>query len=379
MKPSAKPLRIVLVCDGLLHGGLAKVVIAWANGLKHRGHTVGLVVLNPRLDYALPNNDWHRIAPALPAYTGIARMQRRNTLREFIASAVHSFEAAFGVADLVLAAGEECLRCASGIEHSNIWLSSHSSQLQAPKGDGVLAQLRYRFKVWRRGARLRALIDGRCIHVVSEGLADELTQTLGVRPARIEVIGNPFDVEAIRASARHSTEQALAQREAFIIGIGEFNARKAFERLIDAFHRCRFTGHLVLLGQGERLSALQAQAAALGIAHRVRFVPFHDHHYALLARARLLVMTSKSEGLANVLIEALILGVPAIAIDCPHGPREILQPLCDDALLSPSRLVELSERIDRFIEAPYAINDAAFARFAIDHVIARIEALADTC
>ncbi|MBL8521562.1 MAG: glycosyltransferase, partial [Betaproteobacteria bacterium] len=169
----------------------------------------------------------------------------------------------------------------------------------------------------------------------------------------------------------------LAQTAPFIIGIGEFNARKAFDRLIAAFARCTFEGELVLVGQGEAREALEHQAAALGIGPRVRFVPFHDNHYALLARARLLVMTSRSEGLPNTLIEALIVGVPAIALDCPHGPKEILSPVCPGALLPQDRLEDLPGRIDRFVEKPYPIPEASITRFHRDHVLGELERLGE--
>ena len=189
------------------------------------------------------------------------------------------------------------------------------------------------------------------------------------------MIANPFDIDSIRAQALRETPQSLAQTAPFIIGIGEFNARKAFERLIDAFARCKFGGELVLVGQGEARDALGRQAQALGLAARVKFVPFHDNHYALLARAKLLVMTSKSEGLPNTLIESLIVGVPAIALDCPHGPKEIIGPVGADALIAQERLDLLPERIERFVAAPYPIPEPAVARFRREHVLEQIERL----
>mgnify|MGYP000868157961 CR=1 FL=1 len=97
--------------------------------------------------------------------------------------------------------------------------------------------------------------------------------------------------------------------------------------------------------------------------------------YALLARAKLLVMTSKSEGLPNTLIESLIVGVPAIALDCPHGPKEIIGPVGADALIAQERLDLLPERIERFVAAPYPIPEPAVARFRREHVLEQIERL----
>lgn len=369
-------MKILVVCDGLFRGGLAKVVLAWIGGLSARGHVVGLALLNPQKDYPLPPLAWQAEFPERAPKGGLLRWRHRARWTAFIRESITRFEHQHGEADLVIAAGEECLRCAAWVEHRNLWISSHSSQLQSPKGEGAWARLRYRIKIWRRGMRLRALLDGRNMHMISEGQARELTEVLGVLPRRMKVIANPFDIESIRAQAAQSTPQSLAQSRPFIIGIGEFNTRKAFERLVDAFACCKFEGDLVLVGQGEARKALERQANTLGIARRVKFVPFHDNHYALLARAKLLVMTSKSEGLPNTLVEALVVGVPAIALDCPHGPKEILGPVCADALISQDRLDFLPARIDHFVATPYAIDEAAVARFRQDHVLRQIECLA---
>jgi glycosyltransferase involved in cell wall biosynthesis len=368
-------MKILIVCDGLFRGGLAKVVLAWIEGLSARGHVMGLALLNPQKDYSLPPLAWYAEFPERAPKSGLRRWWHRARWTAFIRTSIADFERQQGVADLVIAAGEECLRCASQVEHRNLWISSHSSQLQSPKGEGALARWRYRIKIWRRGMRLRALLDGRKLHMISEGQAHELTKVLGVRPARLNVIANPFDIESIRALALRETPQSLAQTAPFILGIGEFNARKAFERLIDAFARCAFDGDLVLVGQGEAREALERQVQKLGFAARVKFVPFHDNHYALLARAKLLVMTSKSEGLPNTLIESLIVGVPAVALDCPHGPKEIIGPVCAEALIAQERLDLLPERIDRFVSAPYPILELAVARFRREHVLEQIERL----
>ena len=51
---------------------------------------------------------------------------------------------------------------------------------------------------------------------------------------------------------------------------------------------------------------------------------FTPNPYAWMAKANLFVLSSAWEGSPNVLTEALALGVPSVATDCPSGPREVL-------------------------------------------------------
>jgi glycosyltransferase involved in cell wall biosynthesis len=221
------------------------------------------------------------------------------------------------------------------------------------------------------------LLNGRHVHVVSHGLAAELTGELRVRPASLHVIHNPFDIPGIRAGAMASTPQAAAQPLPFVVGVGLFVRRKRFDRLIDAFADSGVEGHLLLIGQGGLEAALRARAAERGIVERFRIVPFHANHHALVRRARLLVLTSDSEGLANVLIEALIVGVPALSTDCPHGPRDILGPIDERALVPLGELDRLPGRLRDLVRDPYPIPEPMVQRFALDGIVDQYLALAE--
>ncbi len=367
--------RILFIVDTLRQGGLARVIVVLAEAMQARGHTVGIAVLDSVVEEPIATSIWlkrherQRPARGLGRYLGLAA--------QFGAAAIRDFESIYGAADLVVAAGELALRCAGTIEHPRLVFSSHSSQLGSPKHAGWRGHWRHAFKRWRRGLRLRRLLDGRNLHVVSQGLAEELTETLGVRPAMLTVIGNPFDLTAIRAAAQAGSEQAAAQSQPFVVGVGALSYRKRFDRLLRAFAASGLDGDLVLIGQGEQEQILRDLAAELGIAARFRIVPFHPNHYALVAKARALVLTSDSEGLGNVLIEALILGIPAVSTDCPHGPRDILGGLDPRALVPLDQLELLPERLRDVVEHPYAIPESAVERYSLDSIVDQYLALAE--
>ena len=63
-----------------------------------------------------------------------------------------------------------------------------------------------------------------------------------------------------------------------------------------------------------------------GLKDKVKLLGFVDNPYAYMALSDLLVITSKYEGICNVIVEALGCGCPVVASDCPGGgPREILE------------------------------------------------------
>ena len=322
-----------------------------------------------------PGDDvWLACNPVARAESG-SRILRTRAAR-FGVDAITAFTGRAGPPHLIIAAGELAIRCADAWQHPRIVFSSHSSQLGAPKHTGVIGDMRRSFKRLRRGHRLRELLNGRHVHVVSSGLADELVQDFAVHPASLSVIGNPFDVEAVRQRSSEATPESAAQTRPFVVGVGELNARKDFGTLVRAFALSGLDGDLVLVGQGEEEAALRQLALTLGLGERVRIVPFHANHYALVRKARALALTSKSEGFGNVLVEALILGIPAVSTDCPHGPRDILGPLDPRALVTPGNVALFAERLRDVVRLPYSIPEWAVSRYDIDRVVDQYLALA---
>ena len=57
---------------------------------------------------------------------------------------------------------------------------------------------------------------------------------------------------------------------------------------------------------------------------KVSLTGWVSNPYAIMSRASMFVLSSKFEGLANVLIEALACGCPCVSTNCPSGPAEIL-------------------------------------------------------
>jgi glycosyltransferase involved in cell wall biosynthesis len=68
-----------------------------------------------------------------------------------------------------------------------------------------------------------------------------------------------------------------------------------------------------------------ALAAELGVASDVALTGFIANPYPYMKRAGVFVLSSRYEGLSNVLIQALACGCPVVSTDCPHGPAEIVE------------------------------------------------------
>jgi glycosyltransferase involved in cell wall biosynthesis len=111
-----------------------------------------------------------------------------------------------------------------------------------------------------------------------------------------------------------------------IISCGRLTPQKDFHTLLRAFALLRreTPSRLVILGEGPEREKLEALIRSLGIEDCAALFGFEENPYKYIARARLFVLSSISEGLPTVIIEAMALGTPVVSTDCPSGPAELL-------------------------------------------------------
>jgi glycosyltransferase involved in cell wall biosynthesis len=112
-----------------------------------------------------------------------------------------------------------------------------------------------------------------------------------------------------------------------IVAVGRLSPEKDFATLIRALARVRQTRpvRLAIAGDGPERSALEALAAASGVADAVDFLGFQADPSRVVLTAAAFVSSSLYEGFGNVIVEAMAAGTPVVATDAPYGPRAILR------------------------------------------------------
>jgi glycosyltransferase involved in cell wall biosynthesis len=219
----------------------------------------------------------------------------------------------------------------------------------------------------------------------TDSMALEFQNKLHLAPARFNVLPNPVDIPRIRnfsspPPASSSTPQLLA--------IGRLVPEKGFDLLLNAFAALPEPFHsaeLIIAGSGPQLSVLRQQAQALGIIDRVQFpghVPDPVLHFS---RASLFVLSSRTEGLPNALLEAAAAGLPIVSTPASPGLADLLRhregvwlanEISADALRAALQqaitVIRPARRYPHHWIEPYDLSHAIPAyETAIDHAIAR--------
>lgn len=162
---------------------------------------------------------------------------------------------------------------------------------------------------------------------VSQGVVEALSH-FGSPKSRTHVIYNPIVTQTLLTQIQEPVDHPWFQpnQPPVILGVGRLEQQKDFSTLIRAFSivRQRQAVRLMILGEGDQRSQLEALIAQLHLEEDAFLPGFLSNPYSYMAQAALLVMSSLWEGFGNVLVEAMAAGTPVVATNCESGPAEIL-------------------------------------------------------
>ena len=162
---------------------------------------------------------------------------------------------------------------------------------------------------------------------VSEGVANDLSLSVGLPRDSIRVIYNPSVTDDLLSFHSEPPSHPFWQSGVpVLVAVGRMVLAKNFPGLIQAFAKAleRKEMRLVVIGDGPERDRLEEMVEELGIDKYVHFPGFLEPPWGWMMHADLFVLSSSWEGLPTVLIEALALGCRIVSTDCPSGPREIL-------------------------------------------------------
>jgi len=250
---------------------------------------------------------------------------RRECLRQFMRQQQPDYLITGKLADdlAALEARNDLLGEAGGATRLVAAVGTHMS--------GRFARHRWNWlKTWRDSYRIRTCyrgLDG--ITTVSQEVADDLRHYFGITRVPMAVISNPIIPENIEDLAQAPCSHPwLAQPRTtpVILAIGGLRQVKGFDTLLRGLAAMRPPGaRLIIIGEGKERHRLTALAEQLGISARLDLVGFTANPFPYLARADLLALSSRREGLGNVLVEALALGIRVVATDCSGGISSLLK------------------------------------------------------
>jgi glycosyltransferase involved in cell wall biosynthesis len=157
--------------------------------------------------------------------------------------------------------------------------------------------------------------------------------------ARIVPIPNPVVIEDRDEDPAAEAQARKLADARWVLAMGRLVPQKGLEMLLRSFaeavEKVKEQWHLGIIGEGPLREQIQEQIRALGLGESVHFLGTFANPLPVLRAGDIFALSSRYEGFPVSLLEAMACGLPAVAFDCDHGPREIIRD-GKDGLLVPA-------------------------------------------
>jgi glycosyltransferase involved in cell wall biosynthesis len=198
------------------------------------------------------------------------------------------------------------------------------------------------------GLYLRCMKRADMIISVSKEITSQLKEN-GFPPSLIREIPNGVDTRLFTLR-----EVPVPAQERWIIYVGRFDRAKALDDLFRAFKKvqARFAEtRLIMVGDGDEKGNLIRLAHELGISLYVRFEGIQEDVTNYLKQSEIFAFPSLSEGMSNVLLEAMACGLPVVATRI-GGNVDLVENGLNGLLVRPGNSEELAEAIISLLTNP---------------------------
>jgi glycosyltransferase involved in cell wall biosynthesis len=223
---------------------------------------------------------------------------------------------------------------------------------------------------------LYSLLDKSIIRFADSIVAVSESQRLRLREAwvpdrKIHVVENAVtvpDQSVVRSNPGQTDirrELGLAEEARIILAAGRLSPEKGYDDLLRAMILVREkvpSAHLLMAGTGPMEATLRAQVSQSGLESCVHFLGFRKDILNLYGQSDVLALSSLSEGLPNVVLESMALGLPVVATRV-GGLPEIIKDGSTGLLVASRASGELAAGLARILtEATFAKEISTRAR-----------------
>ncbi|MCH2371466.1 MAG: glycosyltransferase [Pirellulales bacterium] len=285
-------MKISLVITELEPGGAERNLVKLAIGLARLGHDITVISLGPRPHNQMLTEKLYRVGITV-FYLNCrskwsflrAVIKLRSTLRRLKPDLIQSF-----------------------LYHANLLTSICSGHIPHFVGLRVKDPRRWRYRLLARFSS-----DWSGVICVSKDVQMYAAAFFGNSSTKLWTIGNGVDMNAVKSAGSKQWPEDVASSDEPLVFIGRLDPQKGLDTLLSATPKLLDDfpqRHLYIIGDGPIRHKLERTVAKLKSRERIHLTGYRDDAAAILAKAKLFLFPSRWEGMPNVVMEAMTLGIP---------------------------------------------------------------------
>jgi N-acetylgalactosamine-N,N'-diacetylbacillosaminyl-diphospho-undecaprenol 4-alpha-N-acetylgalactosaminyltransferase len=161
-----------------------------------------------------------------------------------------------------------------------------------------------------------------------------------------KVIYNMFDFYKIHKLSNECIKNFNFDNDkSYIISVGRLIPLKRNKDLIYVLSKLNENIEILFIGDGEERNNLISLSKELNVFRRTHFLGWVDNPYKYIKCSNILVCTSETESFGNVIVEAMICGIPVICTKC-GGPEEIIDKNINGFLVDIGDVKKIIEKVN---------------------------------
>lgn len=328
-------MKILILIDNLKVGGAQSVIVALAKFFRTSGHEVRLLSINPE------QSNQHDLGEVShkgllknykPYFLVLALFKLHNEFKDFKPDVFLSSLQRSNILSLTIKITIFSKFSKFIVREANT--SSVRSKHMGLKEKIIQFFIKFLYK------------KSDLVITPSRGIYNDLYHNLGINQEKMKIISNPISKKSLEFKHVNLPEN-------YILGVGRLEYAKGFDLLISAFQKISKTNpnlYLVIVGDGNKKDELKHLVDTLNINDRVIFYGYSNNPLPIMKKAKVFVLSSRWEGLPNVLIEAMFCDTKLVSFNCPSGPSDILENGKYGTLCKPKDVNSLSKGIEEALK-----------------------------
>jgi GalNAc-alpha-(1->4)-GalNAc-alpha-(1->3)-diNAcBac-PP-undecaprenol alpha-1,4-N-acetyl-D-galactosaminyltransferase len=178
-----------------------------------------------------------------------------------------------------------------------------------------------------------------------------IAQTTKAKEQKVQMLKNYDNIIVIPNFLREIIEYPNIEKEKIILCVARHYEVKGIDRLFKAYAQLPNQDWKLVIagGYGPQTNDLKKLANELNISHRIEYLGAVNEIDKVYRSASIFVLSSRSEGLPNALLEAMANGLACISFDINAGPSDVIKNYQNGILVEDGNITELSKQINFLI------------------------------
>lgn len=337
-------MELLIVCSSLSGGGAEKVAANLANALSELGDSVAI--------FCRPSDDVYWVAPAVE----IIHPDRTN-----IAARI------FSLSRLLRNRSFDVILSFTDVSNIDSWIASRAASFDGIRVATVHNDLKVRDSQLPRTLKNRflyylhrhACLSASKVIAVSRAAMESFCEYYNICSEHVVYIYNPVISDDAAIHSMKSGEKCK-QSVIRLAAVGRLTEQKNYPMMLDVVEilnqQQKEEYRLDIYGKGSLLNELEARVRDKKLSQFVSFRGFSSSLDEELPKYDFFILTSDWEGFGNVLVEAMMCGLPVVSTACPSGPEEVLQMGRFGTLVEKGNALSFADAIASLVQVPHDVD-----------------------